>query len=124
MVDRGLMVACTNANHSIKFACAAASIEIASVDKVFPKATLHAEVVKIAKRMSCVSAGCLRWNKRSVNQAFETMGLRYAIMYGAEASAIMDSLSSPEADRSDEIHRGHGLSAALEWRAAQFAPFE
>jgi hypothetical protein len=46
------------------------------VDKVFPKATLHAEVTKVAKRMSRVSMDCLKWNKRSVNQAFETMGLR------------------------------------------------
>jgi hypothetical protein len=66
----------------------------------------------------------LKWNKRSVNQAFETMGLCNAIMYGAEASAIMDSLSSPEADRFDEIRRRDGLSAALRWRAEQFAPFE
>jgi enoyl-CoA hydratase/carnithine racemase len=94
------------------------------VDKVFPKATLHAEVTKIAKRMSRVSADCLKWNKRSVNQAFETMGLRNAIMYGAEASAIMDATSSPEADQFDAIRRSDGLSAALKWRAEQFAPFE
>ncbi|HTC07243.1 MAG TPA: enoyl-CoA hydratase/isomerase family protein [Acetobacteraceae bacterium] len=102
----------------------AEAFRLGLVDKVFPKATLQAEVMKIAKRMSRVSADCLKWNKRSVNQAFETMGLRNAIMYGAEASAIMDSLSSPEADRFDEIRRRDGLSAALQWRAEQFAPFE
>jgi enoyl-CoA hydratase/carnithine racemase len=94
------------------------------VDKVFPKATLHAEVVKIAKRMSRVSMDCLKWNKRSVNQAFETMGLRSAIMYGAEASAIMDATGSPEADRFDAIRRSDGLAAALKWRTEQFAPYE
>lgn len=94
------------------------------VDKVFPKAALHAEVTKIAKRMSRVSIDCLKWNKRSINQAFETMGLRNAIMYGAEASAIMDSLGSPEADRFDAIRRSDGLGAALKWRADQFAPYE
>ncbi len=51
--------------------------------------------------MSRVSPDCLKWNKRSVNQAFETMGLRNAIMYGAEASAIMDATGSPEADKFD-----------------------
>jgi hypothetical protein len=67
---------------------------------------------------------CLKWNKRSVNQAFETMGLRNAIAYGAEASAIMDSLGSPEADQFDAIRRADGLAAALRWRTAQFAPYE
>jgi enoyl-CoA hydratase/carnithine racemase len=94
------------------------------VDKVFPKATLHADVTKIARRMSRVAADCLKWNKRSVNHAFETMGLRNAIMYGAEASAIMDSLGSPEADRFDAIRRSDGLQAALKWRAEQFSPYE
>jgi enoyl-CoA hydratase/carnithine racemase len=94
------------------------------VDKVFPKTTLRVEVTKIAKRMSRVSADCLKWNKRSVNHAFETMGLRNAIMYGAEASAIMDALGSPEADRFDAIRRSEGLPAALQWRTEQFAPYE
>lgn len=94
------------------------------VDKVFSKATVHQEVTKIAKRMSRVSADCLKWNKRSINQAFETMGLRSAIMYGAEASAIMDATSSPEADRFDLIRRAEGLAAALKWRTDQFAPYE
>ncbi|HEY6430611.1 MAG TPA: enoyl-CoA hydratase/isomerase family protein [Acetobacteraceae bacterium] len=94
------------------------------VDKVFAKATVHQEVAKIAKRMSRVSLDCLKWNKRSVNQAFETMGLRSAIMYGAEASAIMDATSSPEADKFDSIRRTEGLAAALKWRTEQFAPYE
>lgn len=102
----------------------AEAFRLGLVDKVFPKATLHAEVLKIAKRMSRVSAECLKWNKRSVNHAFETMGLRNAIMYGAEASAIMDSLGSPEADTFDAIRRKDGLGAALRWRADQFAPYE
>ena len=89
-----------------------------------PEATLHAEVTKLARRMSRVSMDCLKWNKRSVNQAFETMGLRSAIMYGAEASAIMDATGSPEAVRFDAIRRSDGLAAALKWRTEQCAPYE
>jgi enoyl-CoA hydratase/carnithine racemase len=102
----------------------AEALRLGLVDKVFPKATLHQEVTKIAKRVSRVSMDCLKWNKRSINQAFETMGLRNAIMYSAEASAIMDALGSPEADRFDAIRRSEGLSAALRWRTEQFAPYE
>ena len=94
------------------------------VDKVFPQETLHAEVTKFARRMSRVSLDCLKWNKRAINQTFETMGLRNAIQYGSEACAIMDAVGSPEALHFDTIRREQGMAAALKWRAEQFAPYE
>ena len=78
------------------------------VDRVFPKADLEAETLKIAKRMSRVAADCLKWNKRAINQTFETMGLRAAIQYGSEACAIMDATGSPEAAEFDRIRRAEG----------------
>jgi enoyl-CoA hydratase len=103
---------------------AAEAFRLGLVDKVHPKPAVHAEAMKLAKRMSRVSLECLRWNKRAINHAFETMGLRNAIQYGAEACAIMDATSSPEADKFDSIRRTEGLPAALAWRAEQFAPYE
>ena len=103
---------------------AAEAFRLGLVDGMFAKTELHKEVFKIARRMSRVSLDCLRWNKRSINQAFETMGLRNAIQYGAEASAIMDATGSPEAERFDSIRRSEGLGAALAWRSEQFAPYE
>jgi enoyl-CoA hydratase/carnithine racemase len=100
------------------------AVRLGLVDKVLPKQELQAGVMKIAKRMSRVSLDCLKWNKRAINQTFETMGLRTAIQYGSEASAIMDATGSPEASRFEEIRRGEGLQAALAWRTAQFAPYE
>jgi enoyl-CoA hydratase len=94
------------------------------VDQVFPKGDVHAEAMKIAKRMSRVSLECLQWNKRAINHTFEAMGLRTAIAYGAEACALMDSIGSPEAAQFDSIRREHGMSAALKWRTEQFAPYE
>ena len=94
------------------------------VDQVFPQEALHAEVDRIAKRMSRVSLECLQWNKRAINHTFETMGLRTAIQYGAEACALMDSIGSPEAAQFDTIRREQGMAAALKWRAGQFAPYE
>jgi enoyl-CoA hydratase/carnithine racemase len=94
------------------------------VDKVFAKSELAAETLKIARRMSRVSLDCLKWNKRTINQTFETMGLRNAIQYGAEACAILDASGSPEADKYDSIRRSEGLAAASKWRAEQFAPHE
>ena len=94
------------------------------VDRVFPKAELHAAALKVAKRMSRVALDCLRLNKRAINQTFETMGLRTAIQYGSEACAIMDAMGSPEAQEFDRLRRSQGLSEALKWRESRFAPFE
>lgn len=94
------------------------------VDNVFPRDAARAETMKIARRMSRVSLECLQWNKRAVNHTFETMGLRNAIRYGAEACALMDSIGSPEADMFGSIRRKEGLAAALRWRAQQFADYE
>jgi enoyl-CoA hydratase len=103
---------------------AAEAHRLGLVDRVFPKATLEAETIKIAKRMSRVALDCLKWNKRAINQTFETMGLRAAIQYGSEACAIMDATGSPEAAEFDRIRRADGLGAALRWRDGQFAQFE
>jgi enoyl-CoA hydratase/carnithine racemase len=94
------------------------------VDKVFPQAELATQALKFAHRMSRVSMECLKWNKRAINQTFETMGLRSAIQYGSEACAILDSSGSPEAEMYDSIRRSKGVPAALTWRAEQFAPYE
>jgi enoyl-CoA hydratase len=103
---------------------AAEAYRLGLVDKVFSRAEVRTEVMKIAKRMSMVSLECLKINKRSINQAFETMGLRTAIQYGAEACALMDIISSPEAAQFDSIRREQGLGSALKWRTEQFAPYE
>jgi enoyl-CoA hydratase/carnithine racemase len=94
------------------------------VDRVFAKQAFHDETLKIAKRMSRVALDCLRFNKRAINHAFETMGLRTAIQYGAETCAMMDSISSDEAREFDRLRRTRGLREALKWRDALFAPFE
>ena len=94
------------------------------LDGVFPKADLERETLKVARRMSRVALQALRWNKRAINQTFEAMGFRMALQYGLEACAILDSTESPEGKTFDELRRSKGLSEALKWRDALFAPYE
>jgi enoyl-CoA hydratase/carnithine racemase len=100
------------------------ALRIGLVTRVYPKADLARETLKIAKRMSRVALSCLQWNKRALRETFEIMGQRAALRYGVEAAAIMDAQSSPEYDRFDEIRRTEGLSKANQWRDAQFKQFE
>jgi 1,4-dihydroxy-2-naphthoyl-CoA synthase len=94
------------------------------VNRVFPKADLEAETMKIAKRMSRVALDCLRWNKRAINQAYETMGIKSALAYGLEACVIMDASNTPEYAAFNKIRVEQGLGPALAHLSAQFAPYE
>ena len=94
------------------------------VDRVFPKADLEREAMKIARRMSRVALAALQWNKRAINNTFDTMGLRAALQYAVEACSILDAQGTPEYTTFDEIRRTKGLGEAMQWRDAQFAPFE
>ena len=94
------------------------------VNRVFPKAKLRAETLKIAKRMGQVALACLQWNKRAINNTFETQGFHGAMRYGIEACSIMDASETPEYAQFDDIRRSQGLNAALRWRDEQFAKYE
>lgn len=100
------------------------ALRLGLVTRVYPKAELREAVMKVAKRMSRVADECLRWNKRSINQSFETMGLRSALQYGLEACVQLDNSGAPEFLKFDALRREKGLNEALRWRDAQFAPFE
>ncbi len=103
---------------------AAEALRIGLVDRVFPQADLAAQTMRIAKRMSRVAATCQSWNKRAINQTFEVMGLHAALRHGIDAASILRAIGSPEREKFDELRRTEGLSAALAWRKALFAPFE
>jgi enoyl-CoA hydratase/carnithine racemase len=99
------------------------ALRLGLVNKVFPKADLETEVMRIAKRMSRVAMPTLTWNKRAINNTYETMGFGPALAYGVEACAIMDS-SPDEFAHFNELRRTAGVKEAIKWRDAIFAPFE
>jgi enoyl-CoA hydratase/carnithine racemase len=103
---------------------AAEAKEVGLVDRVFPKDAIVDETMRIAKRMSRVAASCQRWNKRAINQTFETMGLLTALRHGVDTASILRAAGSPERDTFDDLRANESLAAALKWRGDQFAPFE
>jgi enoyl-CoA hydratase/carnithine racemase len=103
---------------------AATALRIGLVNRVFPKADVEAETMKIAKRMSRVALAALQWNKRAINNTFETMGFHAALKYGVEVCSILDGTETPEYQEFNTRRRGEGLQAALAWRRELFAPYE
>ena len=100
------------------------ALRLGLVNRVFPKDALAAETMKIAKRMSRVALDCLKWNKRAINQSYDTMGFKAALQYGLEACVMLDSTETPELKAFTEIRVAKGAKEAIKWRDAQFKPFE
>jgi enoyl-CoA hydratase/carnithine racemase len=100
------------------------ALRLGLVDLCYPKDRLRPETLKLAKRMSRVALEALQWNKRAINNTFETMGFRAAMQYGVEACSLLDATNTPEYATFDELRRTKGLGEAVRWRDAQFAPFE
>ncbi|MBV9734582.1 MAG: enoyl-CoA hydratase/isomerase family protein [Acidisphaera sp.] len=98
--------------------------QIGLVNRVFAKSELRAETMKRAKRMSQVAMACLQWNKRAINQTYETMGFSTAMQYGVEACTILDSTVTPEYQEFSNRRRDEGLAAAIRWRDEQFRRYE
>ena len=103
---------------------AARAERIGFVTRVFAKEALHAEVIKIAKRMSMVAIECLSWNKRALNDTYEAMGLMSALKAGVNSATLLNAMETPEYRQFDSIKREQGMKAALAWRRAQFKQYE
>ena len=100
------------------------ALRLGLVNRVFPKADLERETMKIAKRMSRVALAALQWNKRAINTTYEAMGFAAALQYGVEACTMMDATKTPEWRAFEEIRATQGVSEAIKWRTGLFAPFE
>jgi enoyl-CoA hydratase/carnithine racemase len=94
------------------------------VNRVFPKADLRAECLKIAKRMSQVALAALQLHKRALNGTSEVMGFRAALQYGVEMAAVLNGTQTPEFKAFEEIRSSKGVKAATEWRNQLFARYE
>lgn len=100
------------------------AMRIGLVNRVFKKADLERETMRIAKRMSRVAMACLSWNKRAINQSYAAMGFNSALQYGFEACVMMDATETPEYKAFNKLRVEQGLGAALKHIKEGFAPFE
>jgi enoyl-CoA hydratase/carnithine racemase len=94
------------------------------VNHVHPAERLEAETLRLARRMSMVALACLQANKRAINQTYEAMGFRTAMMYGLETAVMLDAAGTPEFRQFDVLRREQGLKAALAWRDGMFKQYE
>ena len=62
----------------------------------------------------------LKLTKLSLQRAYEAKGLRQAVQWNVELSALLNSARTPEQEEFDAIVRERGLKAALDWRDRRY----
>ncbi|HEV8585642.1 MAG TPA: enoyl-CoA hydratase-related protein [Methylomirabilota bacterium] len=91
------------------------------VNRVVPRAELHAATLKVARRMALMSPESLAATKLAINRGAECAGFLNAIHAGVDVLAALYAARTEVGVKFDEIREKEGLGAALRWRAAQFA---
>ena len=91
------------------------------VNRVVPRAELHAATMKLARRMALISPEALAGTKLAINRGADAAGFRNAVRAGLDVVAALYAARTEVGVKFDEIRERDGLGAALRWRAAQFA---
>lgn len=87
-------------------------------NKVVPADQLQEEAWKYAEKLAAVPPVSLEYNKRAINHAFESMGMKTAIDYGVETFTQL--LMTEEASAFATTVMEKGLKAALAERDREF----
>src|SRR5688572_18249436 len=97
------------------------ALQYGMVNRVVPRAELHAATQRLARRMALISPEALAGTKLAINRGAEAAGFRNAIRAGLDVLAPLYAARTEVGVKFDEIRETEGLGAALRWRAAQFA---
>jgi enoyl-CoA hydratase len=87
-------------------------------NRAVPADQLEETTRHFAERLALVDREMLLYSKRSVNRAYEIMGIRTAMEVGTDIQAL--SSVRPLGGVFGGISRAHGLKEALEWRDGPF----
>lgn len=98
--------------------------ELGMVNEVVPAERLMARALYHARTMATVSPLAVRLMKESLRTTYEIMGLRSALAYNSNLSAILDGSETAEFTEFEQIRMEQGLRAALNWRDQQFRRVE
>ncbi len=100
---------------------AASALSLGLVNRVVPRADLHATANALALRIAPTPLAVLRLTKQALNRAYEAMGLREAVTSNIDISAMLNGAGTPEQQEFEAVAAARGLKAALAWRDARYS---
>jgi enoyl-CoA hydratase len=98
--------------------------ELGMANRVVPDDDLDVVVDALARKIALTPLSILRYTKRTLNRAYEAMGLVNAVESNIDLAAVLNSAETPERREFSERVAAKGLGAALAWRDARYADFE
>jgi enoyl-CoA hydratase/carnithine racemase len=89
---------------------------IGMINKVVPLDKLDDEAQAMAERFTKITPEGPRWNKRSVNRAYEAMGIVAAWWYNFELSIVSTAKAEEGREERDRLIKEKGIKAFFEQR--------
>ena len=96
------------------------ALRIGLVNRVVAGGELEAAVGELVRKIAPTPLPVLRLTKLALLRAYESMGLRSAVLSNLDLSAILNAADTPEQRQFDEIVSAQGLKAALAWRDSRY----
>jgi enoyl-CoA hydratase/carnithine racemase len=93
---------------------------IGLVNRVVVADRLEEAVGELVRKIAPTPLPVLRLTKLALLRAYESMGLRSAVLSNLDLSAILNAAGTPEQREFDEIVSTRGLKAALAWRDSRY----
>jgi enoyl-CoA hydratase len=93
------------------------ALSLGMINKVVRHADLINEATELAKRIAANDLLAVTLTKKAINQSFEKMGMREALLEALETDVLITNTETPESKAFNEITKEKGLKAALAWRA-------
>ena len=94
----------------------ARALAMGLVNRVVERGQLDTQSLALARSIAANDTRAVRLTKRAINRSIDIMGLRTALDQALEIDAEIESSTTPESQRFNEILQVEGLRAALAWR--------
>ena len=94
------------------------------VNRVVTKADLDKTVDVLARKIALTPLSILRYTKRAITRAYDSMGLTSAVESNLDIAAVLNSAETPERAEFTELVASKGLGAALAWRDERYGAVE
>ena len=99
----------------------ARALAMGLVNRVVERGQLDTQSLALARSIAANDTRAVRLTKRAINRSIDIMGLRTALDQALEIDAEIESSTTPESQRFNEILQVEGLRAALAWRQSSLS---
>lgn len=95
------------------------ALALGLVNRVVSDEDYLAEAHALARNIAVNDPLAVQITKRAINQTFEIMGMKSALLQALELDVVVEACETPQSREFNEILRTRGTKAAIEWRDAR-----